>query len=268
LQDFISDTFRQVLASHRLDGFEQLWRYDGDWFEAPNHDRGGWSGVNRLVLERDGASPLVLFLKRQQNYMRRSLRHPLRGVSTFYHEYRNIRYLAERGVPVPTLAFFAQRPSPQGVQAILMTEELSGHLSLDKVVGIAMNGTTHTHRQKRMLIASVASTVRAMHAARVQHRALHAKHLLVDMRDPDVPRVVIIDFEKARVKWLFLLHGVRDLATLNRDLCGLSNAARMCFFKQYLGVEKLGFWSKLLCRLVVRRSRKRRQPPSVSAASA
>lgn len=258
MQVFVSKTFRHVLASHHLDGFEQLWRYRGDWFESPNQGRGGWSGVNRLVLERQDDAPLGLFLKRQQNYIRRTLRHPFSGVATFFCEYRNIRHLAGRGVPVPKLAYFAQKFSQQGIQAILMTEELSGYRSTDRIATEVLNHPAHTRGQKLAAIACAASAVRAMHAAGVQHRALHAKHLLVNMDKPDAPKAVIIDFEKARIKRLFLLRGLRDLATLNRDVTGPGNMARLYFFKQYLGIDKLGPWSKFLCRMVIRRSRKRR----------
>ncbi len=260
MQAFVSNAFRHVLASYHLDDFEHLWGYRGDWFESPNQGRGGWSGVNRLVLERQDGEPLGLFLKRQQNYIRRTLRHPFSGVATSSCQVRNIRHLADRGVPVPTLAFFAQKSSQQGIQAILVTEELRGYRSVDRIAAEVLNNPAYMRGQKLAVIASAASAVRAMHDACVQHRALHAKHLLVNMDKPDAPKAVIIDFEKARIKPLFMLRGLRDLATLNRDVVDPGNVARLYFFKQYLGVDKLGPWSKFLCRMVIKRSGKRRQP--------
>jgi hypothetical protein len=75
----------QLTASHLAD-FEALWSVSTDWHEAPNERRGGWSGVSRHVLA-DGSA---IFLKRQENHLCRTLRHPIRGIPTFYREYRNI----------------------------------------------------------------------------------------------------------------------------------------------------------------------------------
>jgi aminoglycoside phosphotransferase (APT) family kinase protein len=259
VQTFISSTLKSRLEANQLGNFEQLWNYRGEWFEAPNYDRGGWSGVNRLILDIPGGGQLALFLKRQQSYVRRTFLHPLSGVTTFFCEYEMIRCLQSRGVPVPTLVFFGQKSSADGAQAILVTEELLGYQSIDCVVKEVLLNPAYSRKQIQAVIACAAKAVRSLHDARVQHRALHSKHLLVNL---DAPRAAIIDFEKARIKLFPISRTRRDLATLNRDIVGLSRSTRLYFFKQYLGVEKLGFWSKLLCRLVISRSRKsKRQYP-------
>lgn len=257
LQTYVAAAYRGTLEAHHLGDFDALWRYQGAWFEPPNQGRGGWSGVNRLELARPEGKPLVLFLKRQQNYTRRTWRHPVRGVATFAREYANIRHLAARGVPVPTLVYFASRIDGRDRQAILLTEELTGYRALEHIAGEVLASPQYSLRQKRKVIASVADAVRAMHRARLQHRALHAKHLLVNMAQPEAPRTVIIDFEKARIRRFFLLRGLRDLSTLNRNLHGPGRTARLYFFKRYLGVERLGFCARLLCRLLLRRDRGR-----------
>jgi tRNA A-37 threonylcarbamoyl transferase component Bud32 len=256
LQAYISSTLKNQLEANQLGDFDHLWNYRGDWFESPNQGRGGWSGVNRLVLDMPDGGQLGLFLKRQQNYIRRTFLHPFSGVATFSCEYKTISHLQNHGVPVPTLVFFGQKSSAEGARAILMTEELLGYRSVDRVAKEVLLNPAYTRRQKQAVITCAAKAVRSLHEARVQHRALHSKHLLVNMVNPDAPKAVIIDFEKARIKLFPLSRTRRDLATLNRDIAGLSRTTRLYFFKQYLGVEKLGFWSKLLCRLVISRSRK------------
>ncbi len=256
MQAYISPTLKNQLEANQLGDFDHLWNYRGEWFESPNQDRGGWSGVNRLVLDLPDGGQLGLFLKRQQNYVRRTFLHPFSGVATFACEFKTIMHLQRHGVPVPTLAFFQQRSSKEGTQALLMTEELLGYRSVDCVAAEVLLNPAYTHRQKQVAITCAAKAVRSMHKARVQHRALHSKHLLINMVNPDVPKAVIIDFEKARIKLFPVTRSLRDLATLNRDITGLSRTTRLYFFKQYLGVEKHGFWSKLLCRLVISRSRK------------
>lgn len=266
MQSYISSTLKSLLEANQLGDFDHLWNYRGEWFESPNHGRGGWSGVNRLALDMPDGNELGLFLKRQQNYIRRTFLHPFTGVATFSCEFKTISHLLNRGVPVPTLVFFDQKSPQEGIQAILVTEELLGYRSLDRVTKEVLLDPACPRAQKKALIRSVADTVKSLHKARVQHRALHSKHLLVNMSNPEAPRTVIIDFEKARIKLFPITRSLRDLATLDRDLAGLSRATKLYFFKQYIGVDKLGPWARLLCRLVTRRSQKRHKQHRLEAA--
>lgn len=101
--------YRKPAATPELD-FDSLWNYAGEWFEAPNRHRQGWSGVNRILCrDADGKGPFYAFLKRQHNFMRRTWRHPWHGVSTFYCEYQNLLHLSRRGVPVPAPLFFSEK---------------------------------------------------------------------------------------------------------------------------------------------------------------
>jgi len=88
---------------------------------------------------------------------------------------------------------------------------------------------------------------------------------MVNMQNPDAPRSVVIDFEKARPKFLAIRRALRDLSTLNRDLPFIGNKTRLYFFKHYLGVSKLGFSQKLLGKLILRRSRKRMRKAALEA---
>lgn len=257
MQTYISPDVKNLLEANQLHDFEHFWNYRGEWFESPNHGRGGWSGVNRLALKSPQGNELGLFLKRQQNYIRRTFLHPFSGVSTFSCEFETIRHLFESGVGVPKLVFFSEQRSDDGMQAILVTEELHGYRALDEVAREVLFDPATTRAQKNALIKSAALTVRKLHDAGVQHRALHPKHLMVNMQNPDAPSSVVIDFEKARPKFFAIRRALRDLSTLNRDLPFVDSKTRLCFLKHYLGVSRLSFSQKILCRLIFRRSRKR-----------
>jgi tRNA A-37 threonylcarbamoyl transferase component Bud32 len=256
LQSYISSKRKTLLDANHLGSFETLWRYQSEWFEAPNDDRNGWSGVNRLSLSSPDGESLGVFLKRQQNYVRRTFLHPFTGESTFTCEFRTMRFLLKRGVPVPKPVFFDEKPSVNGLQAILMTEELVGYRPLDVVIEELFNRPDAKLRAKRVLIASVAKAVHKLHYARIQHRALYPKHLFVNIENPENPDVVIIDLEKARIKLMPLMRTLQDVSTLNRRLSDLSRTHRLYFFKHYCGVDKLGPWTKLVCRLLLWRSHK------------
>ncbi len=264
MHTFISSERKRLLDDNQLSDFDHLWEYRSDWFETPNQDRNGWSGVNRLSLKSSGGDTLAVFLKRQQNYVRRTFLHPFTGESTFACEFRNIRFLLKHGVPVPKPVFFDEKSTVEGLQAILMTEELTDYRPLDEVIDEISQQRAGVRKIKQALIRSVAQAVHKLHYARIQHRALYPKHLFINMTDPDNPDKVIIDLEKARIKFLPIMRTLQDLGTLNRDLHHLSNTERLYFFKQYYGIDTLGFWTKLVFNLIRKRSIKRAKSKAAS----
>lgn len=257
LHTFISSERKRLLDANQLSEFDRWWECNSDWFEAPNNDRNGWSGVNRLSLKMPDGEALAVFLKRQQNYVRRTFLHPFTGESTFACEFKTILFLLKRGVPVPKPVFFEERSSSEGLKAVLVTEELTDYRPLDEVIQQLSAVDANSRQLKRALIRSVAQAVHKLHHARIQHRALYPKHLFVNITEPENPDTVIIDLEKARIKFLPIMRTLQDLGTLNRDLHHLSNTERLYFFKQYYGIKQLGFWTKMVFRLIRKRSIKR-----------
>jgi hypothetical protein len=258
LQTFIASKHKTLLEQNQLDSFDKAWSYQASWFEEPNNRRGGWSGVGRLVLANAAGKELGVFLKRQENHLRRTFRHPLHGEPTFACEFRMMRYLAARGVPAPEPVFFAQREQDLNSRAILMTEELVHFSPLDEVAEeIFLNGKA-TLATKRSVLRGVAATVRKLHAVGIQHRSLYPKHLFVKMMADADPEVVVIDLEKSRRKWIAPLRTVYDLATLDRHARYWNRTARLYFFKRYMGIEKLTPWTRFLCRLIYKRSHRPR----------
>ena len=89
--------------------------------------------------------------------------------------------------------------------------------------------------------------------------------VLRQIKDHD-PDVVVIDLEKSRIKLFPAIRALYDLATLNRHAKHWSKSRRLYFFKQYYGIDRLGLWHKLMCRLIVRRSTRRKDRRQLSLA--
>ena len=257
LKDYIHKDYAQCLAANRLNTFDQIWGYQQDWFEAPNKRRGGWSGVGRLELPT-GNGTLKVFLKRQEDHQRRNLRHPLTGEPTFASEFRSMMYLQKRGVPVPVPVFFGQRVIDGHTRVILMTKELVGFKSLDDLTKDLFSSGKASVSVQRQILRGVAATVKKLHAVGVVHRSLYPKHLFVCWPVEATPEVAVIDLEKARVNWVTAMRTIYDLDSLNRRAACWSRTARMYFFLQYLGVRRLNRRQKLLCHLILRRSRRKK----------
>lgn len=241
MNTFISPEYASLLRQHQLDSFSALWGYQGEWFELPNRERGGWSGVNYIELSDDTGQKHSFYLKRQQGHMRKSWRHPLDGEPTFVREYKILQYLTKYHVATPELVFFAAHHN----QAILMTKALTGFVSVDQFLKTA----THlTIKSKRALMQSLAGIVRQLHDARVQHRSLYDKHLFVKelVMNGQAPMfdVAMIDFEKSRISQWIIITKLFDLMTLHYRTDDLSCTHRLYFFKQYFKVNKLTFFYK------------------------
>jgi len=253
---FIAPSYQKLLELNGLDKFDEVWTAEAEWIEVPNSDRGGWSGVSRLYLALPEGGEIMAYLKRQQNHIRPSLRHPISGEATFAREFSIIRRLEQHGVPSLKPMLFATTKQNGKWRAMLMTEELAGYQSLEELM---MNGAVEamTLHEKRRLLAAVADLVRRMHAAGVQHRSLYAKHLFVQ-REGNGYKVAIIDLEKSRVSLMPLLSMLSDLISLNYRTGNWSKTHRLFFYRHYCGDRKLNAWDKLCLRYIIARSYKKR----------
>jgi tRNA A-37 threonylcarbamoyl transferase component Bud32 len=247
LQSSISPRYLALLTWHKLASFEQLWGYAGDWFEPPNRERGGWSGVNFIELTDEFGKKQGFYLKRQQAHMRRSWRHPVVGEPTFVREFEIIQHLNQHNIKTPEIVYFANTQT----QAILLTEALDGFVSLNK-----FNLKADINAKKSVLINQLASTVRSMHQAQVQHRSLYDKHLFIKENNGNF-EVALIDFEKSRVTPFISILKFSDLITLNYRTHNATRTQRLRFFKQYFEIERLTLWHKCLCRYIDKKSQKK-----------
>ena len=248
-KQFTAPQHLALLNQYQLTDFEQIWAYKGDWFEPPNRERGGWSGVNFLTLQSESGAKQAFYLKRQQGFTRRTLAHPVAGEPTFLREYKVMQYLQPYGVSTPQTVFFAAKSQ----EAILMTEALAGYIAWDEWRKVHAEAS---YLRKRSVISAIAKMIKKMHQAGVQHRSLYPKHLFVNENEGNA-KVAIIDFEKSRITpWIAILK-ISDLITLNYRTLDISRTQRLYFFKQYLGVSRLNAWQKRICCYIHQQSLKK-----------
>lgn len=254
MDDFIAAGWDSVLNASGLGGFESLWALEAEWFEPPNHRRGGWSGVARIELPGLDGRLTGLFLKRQENHTRRTFRHPLHGEPTFAGEIRNILAMQRAQVPSMEPVYYAQRKRDGKWCVILMTRELLGYRPLDVLTDDWYAAGWGDSRQTRLrTISECAAVLSRLHRAGYVHNAMHPKHLFLRVEEHERVEARLIDLEKMRRKPGLTRRTLRDLDSLNRRSRHWSRADRLRFLKAYLGVGHLGADGRRLWYRLARR---------------
>lgn len=253
MKDFIASGWQLVFEYNGIHSFEDFWKLDAAWLEEPNKGRGGWSGVARCELSLPGGGTARVFLKRQENFVTRTLRHPIRGLPTFAREFRNIVLYQEYAIPSLTSLYFACRQQNGKLRAILITEELTGFRSLEELEREWQQSRPGAP-VRHLVIRSVAALLRQIHSHQLRHNCFYPKHIFIRIGPGARIESRVIDLEKT--KWLpfGLNRGWQELATLNRHARGWSRTERLRFFKEYWQVNQLnpelkGIWHKLERRL-------------------
>lgn len=242
----IAPNWQGLLQHNGLDSFTALWQLDLPWFEPPNRARGGWSGVCRLELKRPDGGQVAVFLKRQENYRTRTVRHPLRGEATLAREWRNLCRFQAQGVPVPPPIAYAAAQTEGRLQALLLTEALDDFLPLTELLTQWPASWPET-ATRLQLADDLACVVRQMHARGLQHNCLYPKHIFVKPAAAGF-LVRLIDLEKARWTLLGIRTTIRDLDQLNRHTRTCTDAERTQFCQRYFE-----HWPLQLSRWVLRR---------------
>lgn len=257
MAEYVHPAWRDLLARNDLRGFDDFWNRPGEWFEPPNHRRGGWSGVAVLDLVRADGAHVRIFVKRQENHVARTWRHPLRGLPTLAREFENFRRFERGAVPGATLVYFGRSRAGGTRRAVLATEELAGFRSLESWMRRWDAEGWPPPAERRALVDAMATAVRRMHAAGLRHNSLWPKHLFVRPPSGGAPLDVrIIDLEQMRPAWSRHLAARKDLGTLHRHCPGFEITDRARFLRTYLGIRRLadgrGLW-----RAVERESRRK-----------
>ncbi|MES2502565.1 MAG: lipopolysaccharide kinase InaA family protein [Pseudomonadota bacterium] len=251
MQSTHSPQFQPLLQQHQLASFEQLWNYQGDWFEPPNRERGGWSGVNYIELTDNAGNKHGFYLKRQQAHMRRTWRHPMAGEPTFVREFEILKHLSKHDVATPKWVFFGSQQD----KAILLTQALTGFVAADEWLNKHADISVSLQNS---LMRALADAVRKMHQAGVQHRSLYLKHLFVKQNNSGF-EVAAIDFEKSRITAFIRWFRLADLITLHYRTADLSAGNKLAFFKQYFAIQHLTPFYKALCRYLHQQSLQKRR---------
>lgn len=195
-----------VLKQYGLLDFDRLWNLQLPAVDEPNLARGGWSQVFKLVL-----GGRTFYLKRQENYLTRSLRHPF-GEPTLAREFRAIRRYRRLRIPALSAAFFATRKQGRNIQAILLTPALEGWKDLSSYLE---KWTRLDAAQRQSILSSIGGLARRLHGRCVMHGCFYPKHIFLRQTDKGFESC-LIDLEKSRRPWMGYLDRIRELEPLLR----------------------------------------------------
>ena len=247
MTDFVADADRALLERNGLADFDALWNLHLDAVDEPNTSGGGWSRVFRLDCEGQG-----FYLKRQSNYLTRTLHSPL-GEPSFAREFRNIQRYQQLGIPALEAAFFGERKVPGERRAILMTRALDGWNDLDSLLA---QWPQLTEQQQQAIVLACGQLARQLHALRQVHGCFYPKHIFLQA-DGDAYRAQLIDLEKTRPLLLGQRDRVKDLEPLLRRAHVWSESEVRALLAAYLDQpQDSALVSAWLERLNVRRTHK------------
>lgn len=238
MKDFIEGEDRTLLERHGLDSFEALWALQLFAVDEPNTaSRGGWSTVYRLDLDGTG-----YYLKRQSNYLTRSLHRPL-GEPTLAREFRNTCRYQRLGIPAMRSAFYAERRIGGERRAVLLTRALDGWRDLDSY----LPSWSQLAAVQRHAIASACGVLaRCVHGQGQVHGCFYPKHIFLQPSG-DGFVAQLIDLEKTRPLLFGERDRVKDLEPLLRRASAWGDDDVACFLTAYLGdARQLGYWLQRL----------------------
>ena len=248
MTDFMADADRALLERNGLADFDALWAVQLEAVDEPNTSGGGWSSVFRMDLEGQG-----YYLKRQSNYLTRTLHSPL-GEPSFAREFRNIQRYKHIGIPALEAVFFGERKVPGERRAVLMTRALDGWNDLDSLLEQWPQLTTE---QQQAILRECGQLARRLHAARQVHGCFYPKHIFLQADGAGGYRAQLIDLEKTRPLVLGQRDRVKDIEPLLRRADVWSEAEVRALLAAYLeqpvDSSLVDAW---LTRLYVRRNQK------------
>ncbi len=260
MRDYVAENWRACLEQNGLRSFDDFWNLDARSVEERNERRGGWSGVVRHELTQPSGKKVAVFIKRQENHVRRTWRHPIRGMLTLELEFKNILRYHENQIPTLTPVFYAQRLSGGAWRAVLVTEELSGFRSLADFVSEWNRAGWPPRETRRKVIEVVADLLCSIHRHHLRHDCFFPKHILLRPGASSGGwEARVIDLEKTRWSPWTRPECSRDLRNLASGSFDWPASDCVRFFKEYLGVKKLSpihkaSWAKLSRRVSAKRS--------------
>ena len=245
MMDYFGENWQTALKRNHLAHFDALWTLKAEWFEEPNIRRGGWSGVIKIPLKQTNDEPVFIFIKRQENHMSRTWRHPISGVATFQKEYNNLKRFQRYKIPTLELVYFGTRSYNGDRQAILATKELDGYRALNVLLLNSGSNLLKSPQSRQALLKATAKILCHMHQHRLQHNSLYPKHIFAKPVGESWD-IRIIDLETAKRRLFKSTAILRDLGTLRRQTQGLKAKEQVTFFKAYVDEAKLTTKSKKL----------------------
>ncbi|HKS11688.1 MAG TPA: lipopolysaccharide kinase InaA family protein [Pseudomonas sp.] len=224
MSDFLASTDVALLQRHGLADFDALWNVQLDAVDEPNTGRGGWSSVYRLELEGKG-----YYLKRQSDYLTRTLHHPF-GEPTFAREFRNISRYEQLRIPALQAVFYGERRVAGERRAILMTRALDGWSDLDSLLA---RWPQLDAVQRVGILQACGQLARTLHRAGQMHGCFYPKHIFLRKRSTGW-QAQLIDLEKTRPLLFGKRDRLKDLEPLLRRAGAWSEGDVRCLLATYL----------------------------------
>ncbi|KAF1033084.1 MAG: Protein InaA [Pseudomonas sp.] len=247
MSDFLATEDQALLERNGLATFDALWARQLDAVDEPNTARGGWSSVFRLELEGHG-----YYLKRQSNYLTRTLHSPL-GEPSFAREFRNISRYRRLGIPALQAAFFGERRVAGERRAILLTRALDRWNDLESLLE---QWPALTTTQQRAILQACGLLARQLHSVGQVQGCFYPKHIFLQANG-DRYDARLIDLEKTRPLLFGSRDRIKDLEPLLRRAPQWSSEQVQWLLAAYLeqpaGSSRVAAW---LQRLTARRSQK------------
>ena len=206
MNDFLATEDRALLERNGLADFDALWARQLEAVDEPNTSRGGWSSVFRLELEGRG-----FYLKRQSNYLTRTLHRPF-GEPTFAREFRNISRYRQKAIPALQAAFYGERKVAGEYRALLLTRALDGWNDLDSLLE---QWPALSDAQHHAILVACGQLARKLHGVGQVHGCFYPKHIFLQATG-DGYAAQLIDLEKTRPLLLGRRDRVKDLEPLLR----------------------------------------------------
>lgn len=239
MKDFIAQDARALLERHGLADFGALWTLRLEAVDEPNSARGGWSSVYRLDL-----GEAAFYLKRQSNYLARTLAHPF-GELTFAREFRNIQRYRALGIPALQAAFFAERKVAGEQRAILLTRALDGWQDLQEWLKC---WPSLSAGERQAIVDACGQLARRLHACGQVHGCFYPKHIFLRPEGAGF-EAQLIDLEKTRPLLLGRRDRIKDLEPLLRRASVWTDNDVRGLLAAYLGSsDELEQWWQRLSR--------------------
>ena len=181
------------------------------------------------------------------------------------NEWQAIKRLDDLGINVPKVAAYGERGlNPAIKESFVLMEEIAPAISLEDLAKKWRSKKPDT-KFKRVLIDKVASHVRVMHAAGINHRDLYICHFLMMIREEEQPnldniQLFLIDLHRAQarkyplVRWMIkdlagLYFSSMDVGLTKRDLYRFVQAYSQQPLREIMQNEtRKNFWDRVRAR--------------------
>ncbi len=209
------------------------------------------SQVHKIEL---GSSPQTFFLKKHENYLKRTWKTFFRSVPMLKWELKNLMYYARAGFDALEPVAWGWRPHKGGGDGFIFMAELDGYKSLQD--WLSDPDALGDPVMLRSISNAVAGMLRRIHEAGIAHVDLFSKHVFLK---PLGNKFIAhpLDLERTKVKghmpwssWRIRRKQVFDLAALHLTVPWpqVSFSKRLRFFLEYRGHSSLSQDDKQLIR--------------------